>query len=144
MVLDQPELPKYLRYGYYNQDRHSDALVSAFVSELPGDGILPARWRYDSHGAFLALYSELGDILWAKSSNSHLLVVFGQKVLRIWTDAKHHCLVEAQSHILTGWPVSAIPDSNKRKSAPFTQRVKITTTEDMYSLAVTTKRVYGI
>lgn len=144
MALDPPELPKYLRYGYYDQERHSDLLISTFVTHIPGDGTLPARWRYDSLDAFLNLYGELGAILWAKSSNSHLLVVNGQKILRIWTDAKKHCWVDAQTHILTGYPAEAIPDNNVRKSAPFSQRVKITTTKDMYSLAVTTKRVYGI
>ncbi len=144
--------PKYTRTGYVDQGRKSDELLAAFLKEIPGDGYLPARWRTDSDTQFMADYGYLGTVLWSASYSAHLLVVgggtklivpTGTKILRIWTDAKRHCWVESQPHVLQGL-LQPIPEKNIRKSKPFLVRQKFTTTEDISALAKRVRMMYGI
>lgn len=130
--------PKYLRWGYFDRERVSDQLLSAFLQELPGDGRLPSRWKDASK------YADQGLVLWAASTSSHTLVLGGVKILRIWTDASNHCWVEGAHHVLPDHLQELIPTGNFKKSKPFSLRAKITTAADMCSLAKTVRTVYGI
>ncbi len=139
------ELPKYSRYGYIDQGRHCDKLLSTFVEQVPGDGHLPSRWRYYDNAQFVHSYGHLGVVLWAASYNSHLLLVGGTKVIRIWTDAKAHCWVEGVDHVMSEVaPLEQVPAKNARKSKPFVVRKKITDPTDISALAKRVNMIYGI
>jgi hypothetical protein len=134
----------YIRPGYISQDRHCDTLVSAFTGIVPGDSVLPPRWKYTTQEAFVAEFGKQGLCLWAKAMNSHLLLIAGVKVLRIWTDTHKHCYVDIRDNLSGSVSAEPIPAGNVRKCKPFTQRTKVTNIEDMKKLALETKRIHGI
>lgn len=141
---------KYLRMGYIDHGRKSDGLLKTFLTAMPGDGVLPLRWHYRSLEHFLRKHAAKGMVLWAASANSHLLVINGQRVLRIWTDTEHACYVDmngAISSILLvhswGKP-ETIPAKNVKKSKPFEIRWRMTEQYQMLHLAAAVKRAYGL
>lgn len=137
--------PKYQRIGYVDLGRHCDKLLSNFTQNLPGDNYLPARWRFGSLSNFCAKYSHLGLCLWAASYNSHLLVINGHRIVRIWTDAKNHCWVDGLAHVfLPSMLLENIPKKNIRKSVPFTVRTKIIAPQDMVDLALNIRHIHGV
>lgn len=136
--------PKYTRIGYIEQDRVCDKLVKVFMHIIPGQNRLPPRWKYFSLEYFNTTYGHLGTILWAASYNSQLLLINGNKIIRIWTDTKNWCWVEGLSHVLDSFETVEIPKGNIRKSKPFTHRVKISSIEDMEKLANKIKQIYGV
>lgn len=148
MDSDQPEfdVPRYYRFGYTDGGRRCDKLLAAFHSVIPVSVLasLPSRWRYVSSDRFLDRYGWMGPVIWATSYGSHLLLIGGQRVLRIWTDADNQCWVEAQPHVLSKVAIVSIPEKNIRKSKPFTYRTKITLETEMSALAIRTKMLYGI
>ena len=136
------EFPKYHKWGYIQGEDHSDLLLKTFLQELPAEFYLPTNWKYHSQQSFIDRFSQFGIIIWSASTTSHLLLISGVRVLRIWTDAKKHCWVDSFPHILQTY--ESIPCKNSKKSAPFEVRRKILTTEEMYSLAKHVKMVYGV
>lgn len=149
--MDTPESDvedlKYLRIGYVNQERKSDKLLTSFLALVPGDGKLPMRWHYRSHSRFLEKHGHLGKMVWAAASNSHLLLINGFHVLRIWTDASSTCWVDVADNVAGAldpqW-ISDIPANNARKSKPFTKRVKVWQHFQMQRLADAVNRTYGL
>ncbi len=136
---------KYQRQGYVPGNLPRDLLLTAFLQEIPGDNYLPVRWRYGSRSQFVSDYGHLGILLWSASHSSHLLLVNGHHAVRIWTDAKGHCWVDALGHLFCyGLYPQPIPKGNARKSKPFKFRTKITTTKEISALAKNVKAVYGI
>jgi len=137
----------YNRLGYFDQGRYSDELVASFTTILPGDGVLPHRWVYTTPEEFVATFGVLGVVVWAKARSSHLLLIGGQKILRIWTDMSNACYVDLRDNLVGCFGMEhteAIPAGNLRKCKPFTRRKKIYTVEDMERLARCTKRIHGV
>lgn len=149
MIEGEEEL-KYIRVGYVNQGRKSDSLLKLFLDRLPGNGVLPLRWHYRSYDAFMRRHGHLGMVVWAAANNSHLLIINGYKVLRIWTDTSHSCYVDvndpvdAQMQIHSWGKTETIPEKNIRKSKPFTKRWKISEQYQMLHLVEAVKRAYGL
>jgi hypothetical protein len=141
---------KYARTGYVDQGRKSDHILATFLANLPGDGRLPLRWHHRSVEAFQKRHGHLGTVLWAPASNSHLLLVAGQKVLRVWMDSANHCYVDLNAGIAaslataTFAKVEDIPAGNVRKCKPFTQRIRIWQNFHAAALIDAVKRVYGL
>lgn len=141
---------RYARTGYVNLSRKSDFTLSAVLALLPGEGKLPLRWHYKGDAAFVAKHGALGNVLWAAASSSHLLLIGGQKVLRIWTDTAMHCKVDLSPQlagVLTGVPtfvVKDIPAGNARKCKPFVHRTRIWQQHQAATLVETVKRTYGL
>lgn len=119
---------KHQRLGHISHERFCDDVVARAVELLPGDGELPSRWTYGSYAEFVSKYSDLGQILWAKTASYHALIIDGEYVLRIWTDTPNRCIVDIHELLtkLVGLPVSECPASVLKKSRPLTKRVVVT------------------
>lgn len=127
-------IPKYRRIGYVDQGRKSDKLAQYAFSLLPGAD-MPPRFNIRSREAFLAKFGDLGAVVWSRSASSHLLILKGYYVFRIWT--------------ATGNPVTDIADpligpmrerfdvSDEvgpgiyRKITPMKRRITLSTEEDV-------------
>lgn len=138
---------RYIRTGYIDQGRKSDKLLSVFLGILPGDGRLPLRWHYRNHARFLKKHGNLGRVLWASASNSHLLMINGFHALRIWTDVANTCWVDVADNVAgfldQRW-LCDIPEKNVKKSKPFTKRVKVWQQYQMQQLAEAVNKTYGL
>jgi hypothetical protein len=135
---------KYIRLGYQADDRFCDEIVTKATELVPGDGVLPPRWRHGGNPeVFLDKYAHLGDALWSKSSSSHLLVIRGMHVLRVWTDSKTTCIVDLAGGLVTK-DCTQIPANNWRKCAPLTHRKEMESVEDIVELMGRVKVLYGI
>lgn len=142
---------KYVRVGYVDQNRKSDHLLASVLRQLPGDGRLPLRWHHRGSAAFVKKYGHLGVVLWAPALNSHLLLIQGQKAVRIWTDTATHCQVDISDGIvgqLRGTKlfdeIKDIPAGNVRKCKPFTKRVRIHQQFHTNILVDAIRRSYGL
>ena len=141
---------KYARTGYVDQGRKSDQVLATVLAHLPGNGRLPLRWHHHGAEAFQKRHGHLGLVLWAPASNSHLLLIAGQKVLRIWMDTANHCYVDLNANLAaylstaTFSKVEDIPAGNVRKCAPFTKRMKIWQNFHAVAIIDAVKRIYGL
>lgn len=141
---------KYTRMGYSDLGRKCDFLLKDFLREFPATGTLPLRWRYTTQEDFQKKYHHLGMVVWAKASNSHLLLINGSKVLRIWTDVANTCWIDLSDPIAgalayQSWgKVEPIPPKNARKSKPFTQRIKVWSRFQMRDIAAIVRNQYGL
>lgn len=141
---------RYHRTGYFSQGRKSDTLLALFLEHLPGDGELPKRWHYRGQAAFQKRYGELGHMLWAPARSSHLLLMGGHKVLRVWMDTVNSCYVDLNDVLAgelssqTDMVVESIPAGNTRKCKPFAQRVKVDQQFQVLKVIKAVKRIYGL
>ncbi len=141
---------RYHRMGYINQGRKSDKLLADFLALCPGDGTLPLRWHYRGYENFLAKHGHRGRILWAASNNSHLLLINGFHVLRIWHDTAKSCYVDVADNVAGNLCASMaqtlepIPTSNWKKSAHFAKRLKVWQLWQIKALYDAVKRAYGL
>lgn len=141
---------RYHRVGYINLGRRSDHLLAFFLGLIPGDGKLPLHWKYIDNPTFLSKFGNLGPILWAAANNSHLLMINGFHVLRIWHDTSAGVYIDLADHLagqLTNPKlpaVNTIPLANARKSNPFTKRIKLSQQWQMKELANLVKKTYGL
>lgn len=137
---------KYLRVGYFDQGRPCDSYVQ-IATFLQKGGLLPDRWKPESAEEFIELFGE--GPMWGKSYNSHVLVLAGIPILRVWTNTKSlHVWVDVDdklSNVLdTCFAIESIPRGNNKKSKPFTKRVKVSSKDDIIKLMVSAKAVYGL
>lgn len=141
---------RYFRTGYQDLGRKSDFLLKDFLREIPGDGTLPTHWQYRSLTHFQKKYAALGMIVWASATNSHLLLINGQRVLRIWMDVVHSCWIDITDQVDSGvkyhsWgQIQEIPAGNAKKSKPFTKRVKVSERYQMRDVAQAVRTAYGL
>lgn len=141
---------RYFRVGYFDRGRKSDSLLAFFLDHLPGDGEMPKRWRYHGQESFQRNYGHLGHVLWSPARSSHLLLLGGHKILRIWTDVNNSCLVDINDVLAgelsrtTQLTVEDIPAGNARKCAPFTKRIKVEHLFQMKLIVEAVKRIYGL
>lgn len=140
---------KYHRTGYFDQGRKSDSLLAFFLGHLRSDGVLPKRWKYTDQESFQRLYGSNGHALWAPARSSHLFLLGGHKVLRIWTDTVNSCYVDLNDVVAgelssSGVEISEIPKGNTRKCKPFTKRVKIEHQYQAAQIVKVVKRIYGL
>lgn len=127
---------RYIRLGYIPREEQTDKLVAMVVQSLPGDATLPFHWKWINQESFQERHGDLGVLLWSKTSSYHLLLVSGSHVCRIWTNAKHFCLIDvlpgvAASCMSKGLKVEAIPENCLLKCKPMTERVVVETSEQM-------------
>lgn len=141
---------KYARVGYVSLGRKSDALLSALLEQVPGDGKLPLHWHHRGLSEFQKRHGHRGVVLWAPASSSHLLLIAGQKILRVWTDTDRACQVDINDNLAnalstcTFAKVTDIPAGNARKCTPFTKRIKLEQQFHMLELAKVVRNIYGL
>lgn len=141
---------RYHRTGYFDQGRKSDSILAFFLGHLRGDGQLPKRWRYHGQESFQRLYGDLGHVLWAPARSSHLLLLGGHKVLRIWTDTSNSCFVDVNDVVAgelsrtSQMTIEVIPKGNMKKCKPFTRRVKVEHLYQAKLVVQAVKRIYGM
>lgn len=140
---------RYHRIGYFDQGRKSDVLLAFFLGHLRSDGVLPKRWRYTDQASFQRLYGSKGHALWAPARSSHLYLLGGHKILRVWTDASNSCYVDLNEVVagelsLNGLAPELIPAGNTRKCKPFLKRVKIEHQYQALKIVNAVKRIYGL
>lgn len=138
---------KHKRLGYLSSDRPSDELLKVALEQLPGEGTLPKYWKYGTHDDYCEMYGHLGKVVWAKSYNHHLLILYGQRILRIWTDLSNHCWVDITEYlvpIVQQWfVVKPVPAGCYKKSKPFQYRIKVHSVEEMATLIAYVRDCYG-
>lgn len=141
---------RWKRVGYINQGRKSDTLVETATQALPGDGVLPLRWKWVAADAFVTRYGCLGKVLWSKTGSYHLLMVNGFHILRVWHDTAHKCLVDVNDALVNSlfssptWVVKPIPHATLKKCKPLTMRVEVKSELDMMAIIMEVKRIYGL
>lgn len=142
---------KYIRTGYIPGERNADTLVQYMTDRLPGDGVLPHRWRWLSQESFVSRYGDLGMLLWAKAASYHMLMFNGHHILRLWTDSADTCVVDLCDSIartLDGTQptlqVEDIPESCYRKCKPFKKRTRVSTTEELHAVLLLVYSQYGL
>lgn len=139
---------KYGRSGYYSKGNHSDLLLSYLTSKVKTTGTLPKRWFYVEPSSFIKRYGHLGNVLWAASSSSHTLLLNGNKLFRLWTDAKNHCFLDLNPLLADKCAftldVGDIPAGNIKKCKPFKKRTLITTLKQLQELLIAIKGIYGV
>jgi hypothetical protein len=135
---------RYRRRGYVDYGRTSDRILAEFILAFPSSNYLPDGWRHTGPESFVLRYGHMGVLLWAASASSHTLFYCGTPIIRIWTDAKKSCYVEAKSLVLTDFVIDIIPPKNTRKSAPFAHRVRLGNPHDATLILQRLKQVYGI
>ena len=144
------DIYKYARTGYVGLGRQSDHVLAAILAQFPGDARLPMRWHYRDLDSFLSKHGHLGTILWASASSSHLLIINGHKIMRVWTDTAKHCYVDlsdnlaAYLHAASFCKMTDIPVGNVRKCKPFTKRIRIWQKHQAESLVAAIRSVYGL
>lgn len=140
---------KYLRVGYINTDTHVDKIIEQVTDAIPGDGVLPARWRWGSLEKFDENHGHLGVILWSKAASYHLMLIAGNHVMRLWTDTPATCIVDLAQNVAAvlgskGFTIEDIPLSCERKCKPLIKRVRIHTAEEADELISSVKQTYGV
>lgn len=142
---------RYLRPGHVNLERPCDEFVTYATKLLPGSGVLPTRWRYVSKESFQRRHEDLGPVVWAKTASYHMLLINGVHVFRIWTDSPQTALCDVEdtlSDVLggktIGFEVMDIPPKTRRKTKPFTKRIRITSKKDVKQLLLATLIVFGL
>lgn len=142
---------KYHRFGYTDLGRPCDEIATAAKLECPGQGVLPDRWAYISESKFLKKYGDLGDVLWSKSVNYHLLVIKGKRLFKIWTNTTgtRGTVLSFHSDLLgvmtgNGLVARVVPAGAKPKHSPFTYCSKIKEPEKMKQIMKDIGRLYGL
>lgn len=146
--IDELAKLKNVRYGYIPQERWCDTVVACVTEKLPGDGVLPAQWKYVNKDFFLNKYAHLGPVLWAKTASFHLLILNGYRLCRIWTNTQKTCWVDVNDPVANQMcSVEDIPGSCLKKSIPLTKRISFDNRLDYpwaEDLCETIKSIYGI
>lgn len=140
---------KYMRVGYINNSTHVDSIIDAVTKAIPGEGVLPHRWRWGSLDKFIRKYGDLGKILWAKTASYHLLMINGHHSMRLWTDTPATCIIDLALNVATmlssmGFTIEDVPESCERKCKPLNKRVRIYSIEEAERLVTAIKQTYGV
>lgn len=80
------------KMGFCYTDTFSDKVAKAMYDALPPsnpDEKLPLYWSYTSPEEFTRKYGYLDRVVWSRRGSYHLLLINGQQVLRIWTQATY-------------------------------------------------------
>jgi len=85
---DVYNFPKYFRPGYISEgdEKVSHTLADYAFSFFPDAERMPKHWHYRSLDYFTKKHGHRGEIIWSRTRSYHLLIVRGNRVMRIWTD----------------------------------------------------------
>jgi len=142
------ENTSHLRPGHVNLERLCDKLVLRAVYLVPDSAVtLPPRWSYIDRLQFRADHGEQM-FSWAKTASYHLLLINGVHAFRAWTDSGRSCLVDVADATVPSlretFKVLDIPASTRRKTKPFTKRVRITSERQMDIVVMQTMLAFGV
>ena len=144
---------KYARFGHIDLGRPCDEVVKAAKFVCPGDGVLPDRWAYTDKETFIAKYGS--GVLWAVTANYHMLIVKGERLLRIWTNTKgsRGTLMTfnagAEPPIMSwlhsfGMRFVVVPEGSRAKNRPMAFQTKIKSPEQIIKLMTSLGAYYGM
>ncbi len=137
---------RWLRIGWFDQERPCDVAVQFATAQLPGE-TLPQRWSASSPTLFVKKFGE--GVRWSKTASYHLLWISGQPVLRIWTNAKTKTLIEVSDRLLP-WlqradiEVEKVPEGTKKRRGEFNWRFNLKYPAELNYLMTVVKVLYGV
>lgn len=141
------DVQPYTRFGRIKTEGHSSAVVDMLEKCFPPDLVLPMRWSYRSHAEFMWKYGRPYRA-WAHSTSSSLLLLHGQHILRVWTDARFTVVMDLNDTIAAAMaayiPVNDLPATLLRKTKPLTKRVKLQSMDQVTLLVQQIRSVYGV
>lgn len=142
------ENTSHLRPGHVNLGKMCDQIVLRAVDLVPSSAVLlPPRWEYLSLKEFQATHGT-GNFHWAKTASYHLLMVKGEHAFRAWTDTSRSCLTDVSDATVPGlrgtFEIMDIPPSTRRKTRPFTKRVRVSSLRQMDILVMQTMLAFGV
>ncbi len=125
---------RYTRVGYIPREEVTDTLVAQVLKVLPGEGTLPLHWQWKNLESFKKRHP--GVLLWSKTASYHMLMVSGSHTCRVWTNAKHLCVIDVLPAVAAvsaakGLVVSKIPENCLVKCKPMVDRVAVETPTEM-------------
>lgn len=141
---------KFERKGYTDMGRKVDELVAVFVEGIGDPPHLPLIWNAKN---FDEKYSDLGPVVLSAARNFHTVHYEGIKVLRFWTNAAKHAIVDLTPTLLADVaavaktlgedkygnpqmePPTKVPTKSWDKLRPCTHRVIVRTPEAAMALA---------
>ena len=146
MDLDQAEgdFPKYFRPGYISagDEKASHTLADYAFSFFPNAERMPKHWHYRSAEYFNKKHGHLGREIWSLTKSYHLLILSGQRVIRIWHDT---CVARVDlSPGLAGYMAHRGYDTQYVSRLPFEHRMLAEEQKDIKILMGGLREVYGI
>jgi hypothetical protein len=141
---DEEDL-RWVRVGWFNQERKCDVFVTHAVDLLPGK-TMPTNWQARDKYHFIQKYGD--GVKWCKTASYHMLIISGWPVLRIWTNAKHKTLVEIsdllQEQMKSKFEIEFVPEGTKKKRREFNYRTSITLLAELDYILHLVKMIYGL
>jgi hypothetical protein len=141
---------RWIRPGWFDQGRPCDVFVQHATAVLTGK-TMPARWTVKTPEEFIEKFG--AGVHWAKTTSYHMLLISGQPILRIWTNAKTKTLVEIADELLpvlnptiakTYFDIEEVPEGTKKKRGEFNWRFDLTIIEELTYLLTVVKAMYGV
>lgn len=137
---------RWLRVGWFDQERPCDAAVQFAVAQIPG-GTMPPRWHAADPISFVEKYG--AGVRWSRTMSYHMLLISGWPILRIWTNAKTKTLIEVADRFVPllrkdGFTVEAIPEGTKKRRKEFNWRFQMEIPAELDYLLSLVKVLYGV
>jgi len=137
---------KYGRFGHIDEGRWCDELAIYAKEEFPGD-VLPKRWKYKGPEKFI---EEFGDgAKWSVTRSYHCLILDGQYILRIWTNADtKYAWIDLPAHLAAALQLyaemEAIPPGSLHKCRPLTSRTRAAWFDRVDLIFEIVREIYGL
>ncbi len=149
---------KYTRKGYEDLGRTVDDLVAEFIEELGDPPRMPLVWNATN---FDKKFSELGPVVVSAPRNYHTVIHEGTTVVRFWTNAARHAIVDLVPELVHGSNELAVKlgagrggrshmdapvkvsEKSLTKAAPCTHRVIVRTKDAAKELAQLVRKQYS-
>ena len=137
---------RWIRPGWFDQERHCDAVVQSATVLLPGEK-MPQRWSAVNNIDFIQKYGN--GVRWCQTMSYHMLIINGWNILRIWTNAKHTVLVEVNNRMAVQlsenlFTLDLVPEGTRTKRPEFQYRFRLELPEELKFLMELVKATYGV
>lgn len=135
---------------FFYGDSNTDNLARIAYNILPSSSkdVLPKKWFWRDHVYFTKKYSHLGMIVWSRTHSSHMLLINGFPVLRIWTVNPHKARVELTQSVFFALQSKLenpqILQSKWHKTKMYYGAYQITTEEQIGLIMKEVIRIYGL
>ena len=139
---------RWIRPGWFDQERHCDAVVQSAFSLLPGE-TMEQRWYAANNIAFIQKYGT--GIKWCKTMSYHTLIINGWNILRMWTNTSSAAvvLVEVNNRLAklleeNLFLLEEVPVGTLKRRPEFSQRFRLALPEELEFLMELVKVTYGV
>jgi hypothetical protein len=135
---------------FFYGESNTDNLAKIAYNLLPpsSEDTLPKKWFWRNQVWFTKKYGHLGAIVWARSHSSHMLLINGNPVLRIWTVNPDTSRIELNQAVFSslnnklGNP--KVLQSKWHKTRMYYGSYSITTKEQVQVIMQEVGKIYGI